>query len=201
MPGQQAFVAEWLANEALNGSPIAWCSGNHETPIGIDPSKEKGWTARLRHPSVIGDLETKAFTDATGESFLVSSIPFCHPCKPGWENAVEALLTDGWKERSCLGWCPWIVLGHEPPVHTQVARGPTGTGGSQQIRDWIEQFQPDYFLCGHLHLAPAYGSYRSELGQCQCVNAGRIEGATVPSHAIIDTLDKRISYFRGSCPL
>jgi len=190
---QKDFVLGWFAEEAAKGRPLAWCSGNHDVT-----RNDFAWIDGLRFPSVVGDLETKFFTTASGEPFLVSSIPYQDRPMEAGEREVDELLTEGWKRRSEMGWCPWIVLAHNPPIHTLVARAPGDVCGSPKVRAWIEQFQPDYLLSGHLHQSPDLGSHQAELGQCQCINAGCVAKAVIPSHVVIDTVTKEIVFRRGA---
>ncbi|SDU18356.1 Predicted phosphoesterase [Verrucomicrobium sp. GAS474] len=199
LPRQRAFVEEWFAAEAEKGTALAWCSGNHDGGRWFTNRIEGPcWTDRLRFPSVVGDLECKEFVSLSGERFLVSCIPHSEAPTESWESAVESLLTQGWQKRQELSWCPWIVLAHNPPVHTAVAATPNDSGGSDHIRLWVERFQPDYLLSGHLHQAPDLGSFRAELGQCLCLNPGYVEEAEMPSHITVDTRTKAVLHHRGT---
>ena len=49
---------------------------------------------------------------------------------------------------------PRILILHAPPRNTKLDRAGEGQHfGSTAIRDFIEQTQPEYFYCGHIHEA------------------------------------------------
>ena len=49
---------------------------------------------------------------------------------------------------------PLILVSHTPPIETRVDRLSNGTSvGSQAIRKFIEDTQPDLCVCGHIHEA------------------------------------------------
>jgi len=49
---------------------------------------------------------------------------------------------------------PQVLICHAPPRNTKLDRVSEGKHfGSQAVRDFIEQYQPSYFYCGHIHEA------------------------------------------------
>jgi Icc-related predicted phosphoesterase len=51
-------------------------------------------------------------------------------------------------------WQPSVLICHAPPLDTDLDRIRTGLhAGSRAVREFIEQHQPAYFFCGHIHEA------------------------------------------------
>lgn len=51
-------------------------------------------------------------------------------------------------------WKPSVLICHAPPLDTDLDRIRTGLhAGSRAVREFIEQHQPAYFFCGHIHEA------------------------------------------------
>ncbi len=75
-----------------------------------------------------------------------------------------------------------IHLFHSPPYNTPIDWMPPGGrfehlplpdhGGSSEIRRFIRREQPYLFLCGHCHEAVIHGSYKTQIGETWCANAG-----------------------------
>ncbi len=66
---------------------------------------------------------------------------------------------------------PLILICHCPPKDTALDRaGANQHFGSTAIRDFIDQQQPAYFFCGHIH--EAAGAHVM-LGKTRCWNAGK----------------------------
>jgi len=66
---------------------------------------------------------------------------------------------------------PLILICHAPPRNTKLDRADEGQHfGSQAVRDFIEQHQPRYFYCGHIHEAAG----QTEIfGRTQAANVGK----------------------------
>ena len=66
---------------------------------------------------------------------------------------------------------PLILICHAPPKNTKLDRAEEGRHyGSQAVRDFIEQRQPRYFYCGHIHEAAG----QTEIfGRTQGANVGK----------------------------
>lgn len=66
---------------------------------------------------------------------------------------------------------PLILICHCPPKGTALDRVRDNLhAGSTAVRDFIEKYQPDYFLCGHVHEA---AGTEAELGRTRCRNVGK----------------------------
>lgn len=66
---------------------------------------------------------------------------------------------------------PLVLICHCPPRDTALDRVRPGLhAGSTAIRRFLEEHQPEYFFCGHIHEAEGVSV---ELGKTRCVNAGK----------------------------
>jgi Icc-related predicted phosphoesterase len=66
---------------------------------------------------------------------------------------------------------PRVLICHAPPKNTKLDRAGEGRHfGSRAVRDFIEQVQPDYFYCGHIHEA---AGQQDSLGRTQAWNVGK----------------------------
>jgi Icc-related predicted phosphoesterase len=66
---------------------------------------------------------------------------------------------------------PRILICHAPPRDTKLDRAGEGQHfGSQAVRDFIEQHQPEYFYCGHIHEA---AGQQDTIGQSRGWNVGK----------------------------
>jgi Icc-related predicted phosphoesterase len=66
---------------------------------------------------------------------------------------------------------PRILVCHAPPRNTKLDRAGEGQHfGSQAVRDFIEQHQPEYFYCGHIHEA---AGQQDTIGQSRGWNVGK----------------------------
>jgi hypothetical protein len=65
---------------------------------------------------------------------------------------------------------PLVLICHCPPYGTPLDRVGQGVhAGSRAIGEFIQQHQPDYFFCGHIHEAAGVAA---DLGKTHCFNAG-----------------------------
>ena len=66
---------------------------------------------------------------------------------------------------------PRIVIFHAPPKNTKLDRAGEGQHfGSTAVRDFIEQTQPEYFYCGHIHEA---AGQQDTIGKSHGWNVGK----------------------------
>ncbi len=81
----------------------------------------------------------------------------------------------------------WVWIHHAPPEGSPVSWTGMKSAGDECLRGWIERFQPDMVLCGHIHNAPFYpeGSWLDRIGKTWVFNPGRQIGAS-PTHISLD---------------
>jgi len=66
---------------------------------------------------------------------------------------------------------PLVLICHCPPLETPLDQIRPGLhAGSRSVREFIEQQQPQYFFCGHIHEAEGVST---RLGATQAVNVGK----------------------------
>ncbi len=78
----------------------------------------------------------------------------------------------------------WIWIHHAPPNHSPVSWTGRTDGGDEVLSEWVDRYQPDVVLSGHIHNAPFYpdGSWIDRRGRTWVFNPGRQLG---PRPAII----------------
>jgi Icc-related predicted phosphoesterase len=66
---------------------------------------------------------------------------------------------------------PLILICHCPPKETSLDRVREGVhAGSTAVKEFLDQHQPDYFFCGHIHEA---AGVQTDLGRTYCRNVGK----------------------------
>jgi Icc-related predicted phosphoesterase len=153
-------------------------SGNHD----LDGPGEHGeqvcsWLPALRSGNLHTDGET---VDVDGIRFTLC---------PWWDGPVTRSLVDAQllaaaKDRPALE--VWVY--HSPPAGTALCFDGHRAFPDEDLASWIEQYQPDLVICGHIHQAPwaPGGSWYDRLGRTWAFNAGHLL-APVPPHIVIDT--------------
>lgn len=108
--------------------------------------------------------------------------PFHTPQELG-EDQIEKILMNYHKVKGAKR---HIFVTHAPPAHTRVDRTFFGLHvGSPSIRSFIERFQPDLVICGHIH--EARGS--DTLDHAIVINPGPF-----PKHYALISVDTSIAY-------
>jgi len=118
--------------------------------------------------------ETYGFHRFHGQSFqigkyAVAGLGYSNPTPfntPG-EYSEEELAS---RLEKFSGLDPLVLICHAPPKGTKLDRAGEGKHfGSQAVRDFIDQHQPAYFYCGHIHEA---AGVHEVIGRTQCWNVG-----------------------------
>jgi Icc-related predicted phosphoesterase len=145
-----------------------------------------GVLGNLDPPSLSKDLEKTGIVDLEARAGVILGIgfsgvggsnptPFLTPYEREESNLEAALL----KGRNALkGIRPWVLVSHPPPFDSGVDRTLCGCrAGSRAVRRFIEDFQPDVCVCGHIH--EAYGIV--SLGVTLIVNPGAFQSGKYAS--------------------
>ncbi len=154
------------------------CSGNHDlNALNTAGEKTAGWMQRVRQIGVPCD-EDRVDVDAT-------TLTLC----PWWDGPAargqigEQLSRDAGQRAE-----RWVWVYHAPPDGSPVSWAGKQHFGDGHLLDWINQYQPDMVLTGHIHQAPfkADGSWVDRIGATWVFNPGRQIGP-VPTQVVIDT--------------
>lgn len=80
----------------------------------------------------------------------------------------------------------WIWVHHAPPEGARTCFTGRKYAGDEYLRGWIERFQPDMVLGGHIHNSPFYdqGSWIDRIGRTWVFNPGRQIGPQPTTIAI-----------------
>ena len=66
---------------------------------------------------------------------------------------------------------PLVLICHCPPLDTPLDEAAPGKHfGSRAVGEFIDTYQPEWFLCGHIHEAAGRDVM---LGQTRAINAGK----------------------------
>jgi Icc-related predicted phosphoesterase len=81
----------------------------------------------------------------------------------------------------------WIWVHHAPPAGSPVCWTGKKFAGDEFLRGWIQRFNPDLVLSGHIHNSPFYaeGSWVDRLGKTWVFNPGRQPGPS-PAYIALD---------------
>ena len=69
----------------------------------------------------------------------------------------------------------WVWIHHAPPEGSRTCWTGRKFAGDEFLRGWIDRFQPDMVLSGHIHNSPFYadGSWIDRIGKTWVFNPGR----------------------------
>lgn len=86
-----------------------------------------------------------------------------------------------------------ILISHAPPINTEVDMINSGTHvGSKAVREFIEKYQPDLCITGHIHEA----SGEDTIGRTKIINPGPFfEGGFVVINVENGKLEAELRYF------
>jgi Icc-related predicted phosphoesterase len=186
LEAQVVVVTKYLRRLAQVTTVLA-ASGNHDLDgPGPEGEQHAGWL-----PSASGG---RLFVD--GQSVDLDGVRFT-VC-PWWDGpatraAVEAQLEHAAADRPDR----WVWVYHSPPAGTRLCRTGTREYPDRDLAGWIDRWQPDLVVCGHIHQAPWVdgGGWIDRVGRTWVVNAGHQTGRE-PSHVIVD-LDAQTAQWFG----
>jgi Icc-related predicted phosphoesterase len=177
----QTVVLERYLMTLASRATVFAASGNHDLDGPGDQGEQvAGWLRNLR-----GLRQDTLLCD--GSSIDLGGIRFT-VC-PWWDgpatrDAVAAQLAAAAIDRPPI----WVWIYHAPPAGTVLCDDGRRTFPDHELAAWIEQYQPEMVLCGHIHQAPWIdgGSWHARLGNTWVFNAGKQVGP-IPPHITIDT--------------
>jgi Icc-related predicted phosphoesterase len=172
----QARIVLYYLRQLARRTKVVLCSGNHDE---IGPLNDCGGVPVYSWLTEAGDIPG-VLTDGgmwVTEEVIISSIPYCA------SEAGKALLfgRGGIVKRDRPG-LKWIVLHHVPP-----ALGDSFSGEEVAALKLLYNYQPDYFISGHIHGLPsALGKWKIKVGSSTVILPGQTLDAPVPDHVIFD---------------
>lgn len=181
----QIIVISKYLKRVQSKTQLVVSSGNHDLNC-RDANGERvaAWLAAERFPGITVDGQHTQIADL--------KITVC----PWWDgpvgrSAVEIQLARDAEQRPAR----WIWVYHAPPDQSPVSWGGKQHFGDVELRRWIEQYQPDIVLSGHIHQSPfkSAGSWADRIGNTWVFNAGRQIGPC-PTCVIIDLGNRRASW-------
>jgi Icc-related predicted phosphoesterase len=162
------------------------CSGNHDLDArNEDGEKIAAWIEKIRQLGIPTDGE--AF-ERDGTLFTVC---------PWWDGPRTRERVGAQFARDALRPADrWVWVYHAPPSDSPTCQAGKRSIGDDALAEWIEQYQPDLVLTGHIHQAPfsSSGSWIDQQGSTFVLNAGRQIGPC-PAHIIFDTQARRAAWF------
>lgn len=173
---QIVVVSKYLERLAAQAVVLA-SSGNHDLDgPGDHGEKFAGWLGRLQIEGLHVD----------GDSVDLDDVRFT-VC-PWWDGPVtreevDAQLTQAAENRPAK----WVWVYHSPPTGTCLCTTGTREYPDDDLAAWIDRWQPDIVICGHIHQAPWVegGGWADRRGDTWVFNAGHQTGS-VPAHIVID---------------
>lgn len=161
---QIAIVEKYFATLRLK-SKLVVSSGNHD---GDSRNESDESVAEWLHHS----REEGLHVDGEGFDLGDVRITVC----PWWDGdqsraELEALLV----REATLVKGRWIWVHHAPPEGSKTSWTGRKFVGDKYLRAWIDRFQPDIVLSGHIHNSPFYGdgSWIDRIGGTWVFNPGK----------------------------
>jgi Icc-related predicted phosphoesterase len=145
-------MEETLRRYASWGKPILLIHGNHESA----PSVEK---ACARTQGAVRFLHQQDI-DILGVRIIGWGGGGFNEYDGRFESWTASLLRD---DR------PTILVTHPPPSGTTLDLTDSNHVGSKSLRAFIERFQPDFSLSGHIHYTQGA---EDRIGRTRCINLG-----------------------------
>jgi Icc-related predicted phosphoesterase len=182
----QSVVLGKYLSELSRQTMVLASSGNHDLDgPGAHGEQVAGWLRR-----VVGD---RVYTDGASLDTQGVRITIC----PWWDGPVtraevDAQLAAAARDRPQT----WIWMYHAPPAGTPLCKDGRREFPDHDLAAWIDQYQPDVVLCGHIHQAPwaQGGSWHAKLGRTWIFNPGKQVGP-VPPNITLDTRERTAHWF------
>ncbi|MEK6566095.1 MAG: metallophosphoesterase, partial [Bacteroidota bacterium] len=141
-----------------HGKPLFVVAGNMDLPE-LDETFDK---LQISINAKGRTLNEAGFFGVSGSPFTPMHTPYEIP-----EEEIKKRAESGWLEVQSARWK--IFVPHAPPRDTKVDRIHAGMHvGSTAVRAFIEKYQPDVCVCGHIHEARG----TDIIGKTQIVNCG-----------------------------
>lgn len=174
---QIAVVEEYL-HKLRQKTLMLVSSGNHDGDSRNEADESVArWLMEAKAEQLVVDNESVL----VGDDLLITVCPWWDG--PLSRTQLEEFLTrESTKPRR-----RWIWVHHAPAAGSPTSWTGKKDAGDEYLREWIERFQPDLVLSGHIHGAPFYekGSWIDQIGATWVFNPGRQIGP-YPTHIRLD---------------
>lgn len=168
---------------------VILCSGNHD----LDERDEAG----EKISRWIGDVGPGIAHD--GDSLTIGDTLFT--ICPWWDGPRVKEQIGNQLQRAAAEPQPdrWIWVHHAPAANSPTSWGGARTFGDNELVQWIEIYQPDIVLSGHVHQSPFIrdGSWFDRLGKTWVFNVGQQFGRP-PAHIILDLDNEKAYWFSAA---
>jgi len=173
----QIAVIEKYFRLLMKSSKLVVSSGNHD-----GDSRNAGDESVAQW---LQDSRTEGlYVDGDSFDLLDTRITVC----PWWDGELSRGEIESQLEReAALVHGRWIWIHHAPPEGASTSWTGRKSIGDEFLRKWIDRFQPDMVLSGHIHNAPFAppGSWIDRIGRTWVFNTGRQTGSQ-PTSLTID---------------
>jgi hypothetical protein len=171
--------------QLMEKTQVIASSGNHDLDARLEGEKVARWMEKVRALGIPTD----------GDSLERDDVLFT--ICPWWDGprtcrAVgEQLARDAERRRG-----RWVWVYHAPPSDSPTSWNGKQHYGDDELARWIDAYQPDLVLTGHIHQSPFAkgGSWADQRGRTWIFNSGRDIGP-LPAHIIFDTLANEALWF------
>ena len=184
LDAQSVVILEYLSLLRA-ASHVAASSGNHDL-TGPDAHGEQTalWLAEARAAGIATDGDTLELG--------TTRVSVC----PWWDGPEGRAALDGrLAKEAATAAGPWIWVYHWPPLGSPTCWTGRRHYGDADIGAWIERYQPDFVLTGHVHQPPFKpdGAWADRIGKTWVFNAGHQIGP-VPAHIELDLAAGRATW-------
>lgn len=156
--GTQKEAKEAIRLIQSHGKPLFVVAGNMDLPE-LDITFDKLRISINAKGQILNDA---GFFGVSGSPFTPMHTPYEIP-----EEEIQKRAESGWQGVRSARWK--IFVPHAPPRNTKLDRIRAGIHvGSTAVREFIEKYQPDVCVCGHIHEARG----TDVIGKTQIVNCG-----------------------------
>ncbi len=174
----QSVVVRKYFDRLRTKTRLMICSGNHDLDARNDAGEKVArWLTGPMNDGLLSD----------GDTFQIDETVFT--ICPWWDGPiVRAALGEQIAAAAAARGKYWVWIHHAPPDKSPISWGGARSFGDVELRQWIEQYQPDIVMSGHVHQSPFVqeGSWVDRIGPTWVFNAGHQYGAP-PTHIIMDT--------------
>ncbi len=182
----QITVVEKYLHTLREKTLLLVSSGNHDGDSRNEADESVAqWLSETKADGLVVDNESVSVGDVL--------ITVC----PWWDGPLsrgqleEFLVRESAKPRR-----RWIWVHHAPSSGSPTSWSRKGDAGDESLRTWIERFQPDIVLSGHIHGSPfnENGSWVDQIGATWVFNPGRQIGPC-PAHIRLDLDAAKAEWF------